>query len=179
MWLIIFLWNKQTLLALRWVPVNCQVQLCPPGKLPWDTEEAEMRVEGNEGCLNGTNRWDWHREAWSSKPDDSSENHSAMLLIPLLSHCLVFAPRWVWLSILPPRKHPYFVALPSWATVVIVIMLPQQCGALKRGAITLVEDFKFHTRTVEGNGTSGALDKVLIEETIHHPCVFHGKHSCK
>lgn len=58
-------------------------------------------------------------------------------------------------------------------------MLPQQRGAPKRGAITLAEDFKFHTRTVGGNGTWGALDKVLIEEAIHHLCVFQGERSSK
>lgn len=47
--------------------------------------------------------------------------------------------------------------VPSRATVVIVIMLPQQCGALKRRAITLVEDLKFHTRTVGGNRTWGGF----------------------
>lgn len=63
--------------------------------------------------------------------------------------------------------------------MVIVIMLLQQRSAPKRRAITLVEDFKFHTRTVGGNGTWGAMDKVLIEEEIHCLCVFNGEHSPK
>lgn len=56
-----------------------------------------------------------------------------------------------------PYKHLCFVALPSWATMVIVIMLPQQHSAPKTRAIMLVEDFKFHTRTVGGNGTWGGF----------------------
>ena len=56
-----------------------------------------------------------------------------------------------------PRNHSCFVALPSRATVMIVIMLPQQRRAPKRSAITLVEDFKFHTRAVGGNGTWGGF----------------------
>ena len=71
--------------------------------------------------------------------------------------------------VLPPVNTPA-LCLPSGGTTVIVIMLPQQSGAPKRRTITLVEDFKFHTRAMGGNRTWGAMDKVLIEEAIYNTC---------
>lgn len=71
------------------------------------------------------------------------------------------------LSAAPPLN-TLFCSTALLATVLTATLLPQQHGAPKRRAIMLMEDFKFHIRTVGGNGTWEALDKVLIEEVIHH-----------
>ncbi|CAB1441322.1 unnamed protein product [Pleuronectes platessa] len=66
-------------------------------------------------------------------------------------------------------------ALLSWATVLVVIMLLQRHGFLKRRAVWRI--FKFQACTVGGNKTWGALDKVLIEEAMLNLCVFLGSES--
>lgn len=121
------------------------------------TQCGREKSQTKDFFMDQTVGQDRHREARPSKPDDSSVSHSTTLLIPLLSCCLVDAPRWVWLVVLPPINTLCFVALLSWTTVVSAIMLPQHHRAPKRRTFTLVEGFKFHTRTVGGNGTWGGF----------------------
>lgn len=131
----------------RWVDGNCQAQLCPPGELPWDTRswmdgsKQSVRI-GTENC--GRVNLVTHLRV----------RHSTNSTVKLLSRLF---PLLRLACGVPPYKHLCFVALPPWAAMVIVIMLPQQHSAPKRRAIMLLEDFKFHTRTVGGNGTWGGF----------------------
>lgn len=95
--------NQTFTLAPRWMGGNCQAQLCPPGKLPWEKSDPREGWKAMRNIfMEQTEGKDWHGEVCLSKPDDSSEIRSMTLLIPLLSRFLVFAPCWVWLTVLPP-----------------------------------------------------------------------------
>lgn len=98
---------------------------------------------------------------WDTQYDTSN---SIVKSLPLLHSMLRLAHS----APPPPPLNTLFCSTALLANVLTATLLPQQRGALKRRAIMLMEDFKFHIQTVGGNGTWEALDKVLIEEVIHH-----------